>query len=274
MMYYDCHTHTCFSHDASREKTPSLSCKYAYEHGFYGIAFTEHADLRVNKENHCTENIRKEFNEVLSLKKQYDGKFKVLMGAEIADVPYEPKVLKEVLDIGSYDILLCSVHLIEYENKVMEMAVTDFTDTTVSEIEKMLTIYYEDMRKSLYILDFDVVTHITYPLRYFNKKFGKGVALDCVAKTLDDILKIIADKNAALEINTAVAEKNDLDFCPSSEIAALFKSNGGKLFTLGSDSHTIGTEGKLFAEAAEMLKALGVDKCCYFENRKPYLYSI
>ncbi len=273
-MYYDCHTHTCFSHDASQDKTPSASCKYAYEHGFSGIAFTEHADLRVDRQNRCTENIKREFKEVEELKKQYDGKMKVLMGVEIADVPYEPEVLNRILGICNYDILLCSVHLIEYQNKVMEMAVTDFSKACVCEMEKMLTIYYEDMRKSLYTHDFNVICHLTYPLRYFNKKYSRGVSLDCVAPIIDDIIKIAVDKNTALEINTSKATEDDLVFCPSNEFVRMYKSSGGTLFTLGSDSHVIGTEGNMFDAAFSMLKSEGIDKCCYFENGKPRFYSI
>jgi len=43
---------------------------------------------------------------------------------------------------------------------------------------------------------------------------------------------------------------------------------------LGSDSHTPDTLGVFFDETREYLKYLGVNELCYFENRKPVLFSI
>jgi len=164
--------------------------------------------------------------------------------------------------------------LIEYENRLMEMAVTDFSNTSYKEINKIINIYYEDMRKTIYTRDFNVLCHLTYPLRYFNKKYGKNITLDSVANLLDDILKTAIDKNIALEINTSKASPDDPDFCPDESFVKLYKSMGGTLFTLGSDSHVIGTEANMFEEACRMLKKQGIDKCCYFEEGKPHFYSI
>lgn len=272
-MYYDCHTHSCFSHDAPT-KTPEQGCQAALKKGLLGVAYTEHADLRFDVRNHCSEYITQEAVVVQELKKKYENCLKVFMGAEIADSYFCPDELKKTLSICDYDIILCSVHLIEYQNKPFEMSVADFSDTTADEIHKIISIYFDEMRKSLYTLDCDVLCHLTYPLRYFNGKYGKNITLDKHQNIIDDILKIAIDKNVALEINTAKATKDNPDFNPDITTVQLYKSFGGTMFTLGSDSHVAGNEGNMFKEACDMLKEIGIDKCCYFENRKPYFYQI
>lgn len=269
-MYYDCHNHSCFSKDAP-DKTPLQSCESALKCGLSGIAFTEHANLRLAW---GLNSVKKGVAEVLKLKQKYEGKLKVFTGIELADIPYYPELLKKSMEICSYDSVLCSVHLLEYKGNVLEMAATDFTDTPIEEIYEILKIYYDDMLKSVYTASFNILCHITYPLRYFNGKYKKNVTLDKYASTIEDILKIVIDKKAALEINTAKATADGRDFCPEGDVVRLYKSLGGSLFTLGSDSHTIGTEGKLFDKAAEMLKNNGVGDCCYFENGIPHSYKI
>ena len=45
---------------------------------------------------------------------------------------------------------------------------------------------------------------------------------------------------------------------------------GGKLITLGSDSHFPGTFGVCFDETVEYLRSLGFTESFYFKDRKPY----
>ena len=57
---------------------------------------------------------------------------------------------------------------------------------------------------------------------------------------------------------------------PDPEILNRYKAMGGKMITLGSDSHTPGTLGVHFAETAEYLKSLGFESNFYFKNRMPH----
>lgn len=269
-MYYDCHNHTCFSKDAPN-KTPAQSCESALSKGLCGIAFTEHANLRTDDE---LELVEKGVKEVLKLKKDYEGKLKVFTGIELADIPYYPDRLKKSFEICDFDSVLCSVHLLDYKGKVLEMSVTDFTDTSVDEVYEILKIYYNDMLKSVYNTSFNILCHLTYPLRYFNVKYNKNVTLDRYANLIEDIMKTAIDKKAALEINTAKATDDGKDFCPDKDYIKLYKNLGGTMFTLGSDSHIPGTEGKLFDKASELLKSCGVTECYYFEKGLPHSYKI
>lgn len=272
-MYFDCHTHSHYSHDAPT-KLPLESCMTARAMGLKGIAFTEHCDLRVHDENHCIDLVYNCLQEVEELKKQFEPDFKVFAGVELSDVPYRKDLLKRAVEMWQYDVMLASVHLIEYKGKILEPAVTDFSSTCIGEVYEMLEIYYEDVRKTVYECDFNILCHLTYPLRYFNAKYHKNVSLDRFMNVIEDTLKVAIQKGTALEINTARASKDILDFCPDKSFALLYKNLGGTRFTLGSDSHVVGTEGNMFHEATDMLKSIGIDKCCYFEKGKAHFYSI
>ena len=131
------------------------------------------------------------------------------------------------------------------------------------------------MKRTVYENDFSVLCHVTYPLRYINGIYKRGVLIDNYIGMIEDVYKIIMDKNTALEINTAkCTPENPYAFCPEEDLLKLYISLGGRMFTLGSDSHIAGSEGRCFDEAAVFLRNNGINECYYFEKLKPISYSI
>ncbi len=55
---------------------------------------------------------------------------------------------------------------------------------------------------------------------------------------------------------------------PSYEIIRWYKEAGGKIITLGSDSHTPEHPGFYFKDVLKELKSIGFDSICTFENMK------
>ena len=49
---------------------------------------------------------------------------------------------------------------------------------------------------------------------------------------------------------------------------------GGKLITLGSDSHFPGTFAVCFTEAVEYLKSLGFKETVYYKDHKPHFEAL
>ena len=274
-MYFDCHTHTKYSCDASKEPRDAIIS--AIDKGLCGIAFTDHSDLRLFEAHDIPKNIPLSCKTADELNREYMGKIRVFSGIEISDAAIEKynDRLNAAFSFYNYDILLASSHIVDYKGKECEFSSADFSGTDTYDIDGLLRTYFEYMLKTVYDNKFDVLCHVTYPLRYINGIYKKGATLDGYIKTIEDVFKVIIDKGTALEINTAkCTEQNPRAFCPEEDLLELYISLGGKMFTLGSDSHMAGSEGRGFDEAADFLLNHGICGCYYFEKRQPHFYNI
>ena len=77
-----------------------------------------------------------------------------------------------------------------------------------------------------------------------------------------------------LEINTSSHRYSLKDSTPSRDILKLYKELGGKIITIGSDSHKPEHLGAYIDEAKELLKETGFDSFCTFEKMKPIFHQL
>lgn len=274
-MYFDCHTHTKHSCDASKE--PRDAVISAIDKGLCGIAFTDHSDLRLFEAHDIPANIPISCRTADELNREYGDRVRVFSGIEISDaaIPKYVDRLQSAFSFYDYDILLASSHIVDYKGKECEFSSADFSDVGMEDIEGLLATYFEYMLRTVYENKFDALCHVTYPLRYINGIYKKGAVLDSHIKTIEDVFKVIIDRNTALEINTAKCTvENPAAFCPEEDLLELYISLGGRMFTLGSDSHIAGSEGRGFDAAADFLIKRGIYGCYYFEKRQPVFYNI
>ena len=97
---------------------------------------------------------------------------------------------------------------------------------------------------------------------------------DC-PKEFDRLFEALISKEKSLEINPRsilkIGEKGSKRIFPDDKILKRYKDMGGKLISLGSDSHTPDTLGLLFPETIEYLKSLGFSEACYFVKKRPVI---
>ena len=122
--------------------------------------------------------------------------------------------------------------------------------------------------------DFDVLTHLTCPIRYINGKYNKGYDVLDHRSQIKDILGKIIKKDIALEINTSGFATPLMDYMPQGEIVQMYSDMGGKLVTTASDAHVPNHIGNAIPQALDMIKQTGIDSYCIFKHRKPLLIHI
>ena len=273
-MFFDTHTHTLHSCDS--QKIPEDGVKSAIKNGLSGISITDHSDLRLFVPYNIPVELPASGRDADELAKKYEGQIDVFSGIEISDaaIPKYKDRLCQAFGFYDYDILLASAHIVDLDGKECEFSSTDFSSFDKETLEKLMEKYFDYMRTTIYENDFSTLCHVTYPLRYINGLYGRGITIDKYIKTIEDIFKIIIDKKTALEINTAkCTSDNPSAFCPEKELLELYISLGGKMFTLGSDSHIAGSEGRGFVQASEFLKSHGINGAYYFKKRQPVYYE-
>ena len=83
-----------------------------------------------------------------------------------------------------------------------------------------------------------------------------------------DIFKKLIERGKALEINTSGIKRGDFTL-PTADLLKLYYDLGGRLVTVGSDSHDIQYVGSGTDVAEQMLKEIGFDGVTVYVARKP-----
>lgn len=267
---YDLHVHTRYSIDADKSEENSLLCKarYAKGCGHPGLAFTDHFDANLvfeSIEPHDSENIRRDIR--LARDELCDGTFKIINGIEFGAQRYfEDFCGAEILRYG-YDMVISSVHIPGADNKNL-LSKAELDKWSDKEITDVFELYLDDLVYTARYCDFDILAHITYPMRYF-RRFGRDglVQIEKYSDVFDEIFKSLIFRGKALEVNTSGLRQGHGETYPNVYLLRRYIELGGKLFTLGSDSHCPYDMFSDFEESADMLKSLGAEYLCLFESR-------
>lgn len=262
------HTHSKYSSD-SNEEIDNI-CQEAIKRGLKAIAITDHVAFWCHENGFDDTALLSCKKEIFALREKYKGKLKILFGMEIGEHHFNPSYEKEALGVGDIDVVLCSLHdTIPLSTKPIKthFITNDFTTFTKEERLEILKNYYAILKDNAQKYDYDVLSHLTYPFRYFCIRDKLDVDWRVVIDDLTDLLNIVIKRGKALELNTSNA--SDGFFMPNRELLTLYKKMGGELITLGSDAHVAYKVANGLKEGKELLKKCGFTKYYYYENRQP-----
>ena len=136
-------------------------------------------------------------------------------------------------------------------------------------IDKLLKQYFDEIIEMLKWGKFDVLAHLTYPLRYFYSKSNLDIDLDKFKDQIDEILTLAAKKGKALEINTAALRQPLNKLSPEVDIIKRFKELGGKYVSVGSDAHYAEHLSADIDMAYSAALEAGFDSITFFQKRTP-----
>ena len=257
-MYYDLHMHTT---NSDGRNTPDEMCRAAAEMGVAGIAITDHADMNFFELRNTPQRIRQSISDIQRLKEEYRDRLTVLCGVELGEYLYAPEKAKQILSLTDYDVILCSVHLVPKARWPMPYNRIPFdVDGTDEELTDYLRLYFDLLSETVDAFDFDVLAHITCPVRYMTFKHKRKTNVMEHEGKIREILRKVIDRGIALEYNTGGYQQLE-------DVFAMYRSMGGTRITLGSDAHAPVRIAGGFAQAAQQLRSLGFDHCCYYQNR-------
>lgn len=267
---FDLHVHTSYSVDADKSAENSLLSKarYAKRSGHPGLAFTDHFDANLvmdGLEPHDSESIRCDIG--LAQDELCDGTFRIMNGIELGAQRYfEDFCGAEILKYD-YDMVISSVHIPGADNRNL-LSKAELDKWSDKEITDVFELYLDDLVYTARHCDFDILAHITYPMRYFRRFERDGlVPIEKYSDIFDEIFKALILRGKALEVNTSGLRQGHGETYPNVQLIRRYIQLGGKLFTLGSDSHFPFDMFSDFEEIANMLEGLGAKYLCFFENR-------
>ena len=261
---YDFHLHSNFSVDC---KVPAEDMvKQAIKMGLKAICFTDHIDLSLDldRSKDVLFNIEDYIKEINKLKYTYINEIEVLKGVEFG---LQLGLVDKYNELSKYpfDFILCSIHSVDGSRIFSKQSSFD------EDYEKGQVRYYTEMLNVVKNFDnFDSLAHIDFIDRFYKYKDMDFEFSDAAKEIVYDILKVIVEKEKALEINTAALRYDMNRFHPQEEILQMYRGLGGELITLGSDAHYTEDLAYGIKDAEKFLKELGFKYLYIYKKRRPY----
>ncbi|MCL2356109.1 MAG: histidinol-phosphatase HisJ family protein [Defluviitaleaceae bacterium] len=282
-MLFDSHVHSAASPDS--ELLPDDAIAAAASKGL-GIAFTEHIDFseRNNKKDPDAADAIRGIGDFCCEISAYPGNYQKFRGANVSiglefgltrAFAQENKRIAQ----GDYDFILGAIHSVDgvelyhacagtYEkfgaDEPYARAIFSGDAGNATACLRRYLIYAREMVEcSDY---FDSFAHIDYISRY-SPVLAAHFFYENFAEEFDALLRALADRERALEVNTklltgAAEESNRL-----LKICRRFRELGGRLATVGSDAHNAQSVGHSIREGCEIAAAAGL-AVVHFKKRK------
>lgn len=272
MIQADMHMHTWFSTDS--EACPRDMADEAVRKGLKTICFTDHFDkddLEWGEEGIFY--VDAYFVEMQKLQEEYAGKLNIRIGIELGLRTYLKDYYEELTKKYPFDFVIGSVHNVPYKKDAEgNILYTDpaaeklFTDRTDKEAYRlMMETTLENVRTSDC---FQTLGHLDYVVRY-GKSREKEYSYTDYADIIDEILKLLIEKEKGLEVNSA-GLKYGLPFAhPHPDVLKHYRELGGEIITIGADAHKPEHIAYDFAKAEEILKSCGFKYYTEFFEQKP-----
>ena len=272
MIQADMHMHTWFSTES--EACPRDMADEAVRKGLKTICFTDHFDkddLEWGEEGIF--DVDAYFVEMQKLQEEYAGKLNIRIGIELGLRTYLKDYYEELTKKYPFDFVIGSVHNVPYKKDAEgNILYTDpaaeklFTDRTDKEAYRlMMETTLENVRTSDC---FQTLGHLDYVVRY-GKSREKEYSYTDYADIIDEILKLLIEKEKGLEVNSA-GLKYGLPFAhPHPDVLKHYRELGGEIITIGADAHKPEHIAYDFAKAEEILKSCGFKYYTEFFEQKP-----
>lgn len=258
----DLHVHSHFSSDCEEQMEEMI--KEAINRKIDVIAITDHIDYDYKDPTiNFDFNIEDFLSEIKKMKKKYKDKIKILIGLELGLQEHITEKLKGLTEHYSFDFIIGSFHTVDSK----DLYRGDFYEEKTS--EEAWSIYLNEVHSTLLKFDnFSVLGHLDLIKRY--DEAVRSVKLSSYKEELENIFKLMVKKNIGLEVNTSGLRKTYglNETLPSKEILELYYSCGGKIITIGSDSHVKETLANDYKKVKNMLRLIGFKNLYIFEGMK------
>jgi len=280
-MFCDYHVHTHFSDDS--EYVMEDVIKDAITMNMNEICLTDHVDygIKVDQETLTKEEILElsqghefaplnvhyphYFKEIERLKNKYP-QIAIKKGMEFGMQTHTIPMFQKLFDRYEFDFIILSCHQVEDK----EFWTQDFQKGKTQQ-EYNLRYYQEILNVIKQYKNYSVLGHLDLITRY--DKAGIYPFYN-IKDIVTEILKIVIQDGKGIEVNTSSHRYGLKDLTPSKDILKLYKDLGGKILTIGSDSHQKEHLGAYIEETKKELKNLGFEYYCTFENMKPLFHLL
>lgn len=275
-MFADYHVHTCYSDDS--EYLMEDVVRDAISLGMNEICFTDHVDYGIKRdwddplgviyrkggpgepERMPVANVDypRYAAEIASLQEKYAGQIAIKMGLEFGMQQHTVPQYEKLFASYPFDFIILSVHQVEDK----EFWTQDFQRGRTQE-EYNLRYYEEILALVRQYHNYSVLGHLDLISRYDKAGY---YPFERIRPIITEILKTVIEDGKGIEVNTSCYRYGLQDLTPSVDILKLYRGLGGKIITIGSDSHKKEHLGAHIPETMQRIKQLGFDEIYTFRS--------
>lgn len=276
-MLADYHVHTAFSNDSAYPMEEVIQDAIAM--GLDEICITDHVDYGTKQDWDCGSKIQYYCGEPLTnvdypkymasldkIKKLYKDHIQIRTGLEFGVQTHTIQKYRDLFNRYPLDFVILSIHQVDNQ----EFWTQDFQKGR-SQQEYNEGYYKEMLAVVKEYKDYSVLGHMDLITRY--DKEGR-YPFEKIRPIIEEILKIIIADGKGIEVNTSSHRYGLSDTTPCKDILKLYRSLGGRVLTIGSDSHKPEHLGAYIQETKELLKDLGYEQFCTFESMHPVFHDL
>lgn len=237
-------------------------CESAVLKGLSYMAVTDHCEVDSFYKDRFNIGYRQSYIQAKKAVSIFDGQLFVRAGVELGQATSELSIAESVTALN-YDFVLGSMHALPGK--------ADFAFLSYGEadVKQLFADYLKELARLVEWGGFSSLAHLTYPLRYINGENGHHLKTEEFGEEIESLLRELIKREIALEINTSGLRQKLGTTMPDLFCLKLYKSLGGELLTLGSDSHRSTDVGAGIKEGVEIAMEAGFDGYCIYKERKP-----
>ena len=263
---FDSHTHSDNSFDGTH--SIMFMCESAIDKGFLGIAITDHADIDYLEEHQFLQRLRQSYFEVRKAQVAYGKSLVISAGVELGEPDADYELAERTLALENFDFVIGSVHTIGDKNDFYYSNFKNDDPYTV------LDAYFARVLKLAQWNKFDVLGHLTYPMRYIARDGRRDINLARYDEIIDEILRTVSQNGKGIEINTSGLRQTLGETMPTLKYLKRFKELGGEIITIGSDAHCAEDLGANITDGMTLAATAGFAHLCFYKNRQPRRLAI
>ena len=260
MYLADYHMHSKYSFDGHEEVIDL--CEEAIRKGLQEIAITDHYDFFKDKQYAPYLDFENLYKDIALAKERYKGKLIVRAGIELGQPRVCPDESADFLAKYDLDFVIGSIHHLEDKQDVGDY---NFSKTDIRVVYKRYLQALLDMAKQG---DFDIMGHITYPIRYAYQQTGEYPDLTPYYDTIVEIYQHLIKRGKGIEVNASGFFQPINRSMPDLDLVKLYKANGGEIITVGCDAHYLKHVGVAMHQGLKVVKEAGFEYVTTFEKRK------
>ena len=161
------------------------------------------------------------------------------------------------------DFVIGSVHMAGKKFHYKDLYYIEKADEAY--YDSIIDSYLEDVLALARWGEFQVLGHLTLPLRYINENYGEHMTFAHHMDQVEEIFRTIIPKGLGIECNTNRGNEP----LPGADILRLYRRLGGEIITLGSDAHRPADVGCFIRQRQELLRECGFRYFTTFTGGKP-----
>lgn len=259
MRSIDYHMHTRFSGDS--EAYPRSHVMQAIALGLDEICFTDHRDFDYPIDIFDLD-VENYYQAIKALKDEFKDQIVIKWGIEMGlDMDHQIEI-NELISQYPFDFVIGSIHVINHT----EFYYGEFFKGLSK--EEAHRYFFEETLKCVKNFDcFNVLGHLDYIMRYGPYE-DKRVDHQKYQDIFDEIFRTLIAKGKGIEVNTSGYSLNGDCGFPNFEQVKRYYDLGGRIITIGTDSHTSDRIGQHVDDVKNMLKQIGFKDISTFTKQK------